>query len=189
MNPKTLKDIEQELGQWDTPFSTEMHFLELRLENSDNDIKLYLPSPEGDVTFIARPNGFQLTSNHNNNIRRDFAIEKSQIVSVELLPSFTIDNFSRISLKYLLFSIFAFALIGSFTSGRSENLLLWLFLGLTFGIVLATSFRKTYRQNLLLVIQENSGQKVKFLFSIDRKQIKKSIDFFKSFINDKFTCC
>lgn len=187
MIQKTQMAIEQELGTWETPVSAGIHLLELRLVKSDNDIKLHIPNPDSDVTMLARPKGFQLTSHYNNEIRCDFAIENSQIVSVELLPSFTVDNYSKLSLKYILFSIIIFLFVGSLTTQKSELLFLWLFLGATFGMSLSINFKKYYRQNLLLVIKEKSDQNVTLLFSIDKRQRKQCVDFFNNYIKDKFT--
>jgi hypothetical protein len=185
MNPQEQIQIEQELGQWANPISLSDHALHLKLEKSDTNLELKLPNLEKEVILLARPNGFQLFSHYRNEIRRDFSINNSTIKSVQLLPSFTPDKRPGISFKYILFSIVIFGTIGVLSSER-PNIILWILLGLTFGLTLSIIFKTTYRQNLIMMINENERDSF-LLFTIDKRQRQSCIDFFNRFMKEKFS--
>jgi hypothetical protein len=185
MKPQEQTQIEQDLGQWENEISFSDHTLYLRLEKSDIDIELELPNPDKDVVLLARPNGFQLFSHYNNEVRRDFAIAKSNIVSIQLLPSFTTSNDPPISLKYIAFSVIIFGVAGTAISGGS-GLAIWIILGLTFGLTLSLILKKSYRQNLLMKIQDDAQYRF-LLFTINKKQKNRCIEFFTNFIKEKFS--
>lgn len=186
MNPKEQAQIQQELGQWEYEISFPDHTLHVKLERSDCDMELRLPDPDKEVTIVARPNGFQLFSHYKNEIRKDFAVSGSNIISIQLLPSFTISNEAAISVKYVILSLVMFGLAGAITS-EGPMLALWLLLGLAFGLILSLIFKKSFRQNLLMNIIDE-GQQRYLLFSIDKKDKETCTRFFTRFIQDKFTC-
>ena len=105
-------------------------------------------------------------------------------VSIQLLPSFTADNRPGISFKYIFFAVVIFGIIGFFSAER-PNRILWILPGFTFGLTLSVMFKRTYRQNLLMIINESSN-KFTLLFTLDKKQRQNCIDFFTNFIKEKF---
>ena len=183
MKPREQTQIEEELGQWENQIELADHALRLKLERSNSDIELLLPNPEKEVTLIARPNGFQLMSHHNNMIRKDFAITSSSIDSIQLLPSFTIENNPGINFKYILFSTVIIGVLGFSPSGELN--FMWIIAGIIFGMVLSL-FKKTYRQNLLMKINDNTDD-LTLLFTINKRQKKDCIEFFSRFSREKFS--
>lgn len=185
MKPKSLKEIEQELGQWENTDEFQLYSLKMRLENSDNGLMLQLPNPDREAILLARPNGFQLTSSSSDKIRKDFVIKHSDIISIQLLPSFTKDDKPSKSFPYVILSIILFAIIGHNSEGKNISLL-WLLSGITFGIVLSLKFKRPDRQNLVFILQENEKQS-NLLFSISKAHKQRCTDFFNSNIEDKFS--
>lgn len=185
MKPIEQSEADQQLGQWDEPVSFTDHSLELRLEKSDTETEWLLPHPDKEVLLVARPRGFQLTSFYGYNTRQDFAIESAEIISVRLLPSFTVDARPGLSFKYIFLSAAVFFLLG-ISADKWPHLLLWILSGFTCGITLSLLFKRRYRQNLLFKLSEENKETI-LLFSIDKRQKQSCISFFSSFVKDKFS--
>jgi hypothetical protein len=183
MKSASITQIENELGQWENNIDLPDHVLHLILEKSDTGLELYLPHPEKELTIIARPKGFQLMSLHKKNRRKDFSIPYDTISGAELLPSFS-PGPRTLRIGYLLGSIALFVVLGN-ALYDGLFMLLWLSTGILFGIVCSFLCSRTYRQNLILRLQ-NGEDKKSILFTIRKNQKEECIRFFTKFLKEKF---
>jgi hypothetical protein len=184
MSPVDIITIDSVLGAWEKGIPLSEYALALRLEQSDNDLSMNLANPDKDIILFARPGGFQLASHYGSEMRTDFALAHASITSIRLLPSFTVEKKQKLRLGYILVSVCICMGTGVLTNAQ-PYMLLWICLGVNFGITLSLFSRKMYRQNLLMLIMEG-GNEYSLLFSMDKKVRDKCLAFFENFAPNKF---
>lgn len=185
MKPIEQTAADQELGQWEESVSLAGQSLELRLEKSDTGAEWLLPHPDREVILAARPRGLQLSSFDGYKNRQDFAIGMNDIISVQLLPSFTADDRPGLSMKYMLLATAVFFLLG-ISIDTWPHTWLWIFSGLTCGMTLSVLFKRRYRQNVLMKLKQDNKESF-LLFTIDKRQKEDCIRFFSGFAKEKFS--
>lgn len=170
------------LGEWEGGISLSVHALHLVLEQSSDRMEWYLPHPGREMILFARPQGFQLSCVLPYNQKGDYALLYNKLEKIHLLPTYTMQHKPVISFKYVLLSVIGFILLGAMLQ-ESPFVLLWIILGIHTGILLSYFFKRRYRQNLLMVY-DNDGQKTELLFSVADK--KQCIPFFEQYAGEIF---
>ncbi len=185
MKSKSKIELEEELGQWKQAISLKDHSLLLRLESSDTNLEFYLPNPQKEILVIARPNGFQLRSENGSNFR-DFILLTSDIESIQLLPSHTLEKQPKIKIRYILASIISTVFIGVQYSEKSPFVFLYILLGTLIGLQLSDFYGQKFRQNLLITFVEASTKR-KLLLTFKPEDRHKCEVFFEKFAFEKFS--
>jgi hypothetical protein len=188
MRQTDIATIETELGKWDLEVPPATHVLQARFEKSNTQIGYQIPNPHRDLSILARPNGFHITSKDGRQARKDFVLHHSAIKSVQLLPSYTVDTKKSIS----MITVVAFAalawVLGFIYHRENQTLsLIYILLGAILGSIFSLAEDShSKRRNLMITYREGNADDY-LLLSIGKREWVDAIDFFFKFCPDKFS--